>query len=658
MADLITLKPPFKLHDEGHYASSPSKVDLDLEEGLHHIIGSSLGVRLCGSQNDAIAMLHQVEKRSHNLGKSNLTSKASRIWPLDTMTGCCSRSKAYSELLSPHRTSQGCGLGGWNAVDPVECFSIAPSCSASGVSNDQVMKALYKACRNWILTRDDKAASAIMEKIVFSQNEKSCESSVSSIGCITTNGNRHTLGSMTISNHTRGSARNFSVSQRPVAFLKQYHSLNDQIKRLEDECHNVNHVMTVSKEIHLILVQLVGSQRHLKELTSKLSQVQAKRKSILHELAMKKDERKNLSSIIKEISKQDKDVEKVLNELGRHSNSITAQDTQSCHSILASYNNKQLQMERSKAQCLEDTLQDALANQSTMSTKYDDSQIALQELKLRQEEIENIIENLTAGISNTVDIMMNVKKEVQQLDVPAIETAIRESQCMTIQLQDLLNSVAEKISNSDEAIKVIISKLMDLGREYITHQDCVCDSKEQHSMSDSGGCVPPFHENADDTDAVIGFIESPSFLLTVKCAILRKVCEVCAKGEEITSVLEKNSVKFIENMMVELEELASSRSKLDTLLRALWCDLESMQLYDDQYIDKVKNALHKNLKVKKAMQIKLSTSRQGVVTRSDFDKHIDDVIYNMHMDMEQRQITLDNLQSKWQLVSMYNNCFD
>jgi hypothetical protein len=191
---------------------------------LDVILGSKLCVKVC-RDGAAAELIMAAQNRSQG------GAQASRIWPIDRLTTAPTRSKPFLEILRKY---------GDIAIDPATLVRISypaayNSChnglggpEAPSVAEDSSMqKVLLKALESWIIVQGDDAATRIIQDRALSRHIN---------GVVTMDGNKHTLGSLTVGfGGRRLSGRENGYPEVQVALQIKYRRLKSALESLEGQ---------------------------------------------------------------------------------------------------------------------------------------------------------------------------------------------------------------------------------------------------------------------------------------------------------------------------------------------------------------------------------------------------------------------------------------
>ena len=220
LADLLH----FTSMDSDHRDRNRFIVALDV------ILGSKLSVRVC---QDGLA----AEKimQAHSMGPEQEDVNGMRIWPVDRLMDATERSKEYMEVLQKYSSV---------ATDPT---------SLVGISLDQLdkqkaglYKALYKAVERWVIVDSDKSAALIIGDTALSRHLQ---------GCVTLDGDRHSLWSLVVGNNYRAHA-GASRSELQVERQMRYRNLNERCNAIKKTIYDwnvaTNEEVQASERSHLL----------------------------------------------------------------------------------------------------------------------------------------------------------------------------------------------------------------------------------------------------------------------------------------------------------------------------------------------------------------------------------------------------------------------
>lgn len=153
---------------------------------LDVILGSKLCVRIC--RDGAAAELIMVAQ-----SRNKDSVQASRIWPVDLLSTASTRSQPFLEILRKYKDI---------AIDPATLVRIShpavrnlprnergDSEAPSTAEHSSMQKVLLKALESWVIVQGDEAAARIIQDRALSRHIN---------GVVTMDGNKHTLGSLTV----------------------------------------------------------------------------------------------------------------------------------------------------------------------------------------------------------------------------------------------------------------------------------------------------------------------------------------------------------------------------------------------------------------------------------------------------------------------------
>ena len=176
---------------------------------LDIILGSKLSVRVC---QDGLAAERIM--RAHSMGTEQQDVNGMRIWPIDRLTITTERSKEYLEVLRKYSSV---------ATDPTSLVGIA--LDKSDRLKVGLSQALFKAVERWVIVDSEKSAALIIGDTALSRHIQ---------GCVTLDGDKHSLGSLVVGNNYRAHA-GASRHELQVERQMRYRQLNDRyntIKRM------------------------------------------------------------------------------------------------------------------------------------------------------------------------------------------------------------------------------------------------------------------------------------------------------------------------------------------------------------------------------------------------------------------------------------------
>ena len=153
---------------------------------LDVILGSKLCVRIC--RDGAAAELIMVAQ-----SRNKDSVQASRIWPVDLLSTASTRSQPFLEILRKYKDI---------AIDPATLVRISHPAvrnlprnergdpeAPSTAEHSSMQKVLLKALESWVIVQGDEAAARIIQDRALSRHIN---------GVVTMDGNKHTLGSLTV----------------------------------------------------------------------------------------------------------------------------------------------------------------------------------------------------------------------------------------------------------------------------------------------------------------------------------------------------------------------------------------------------------------------------------------------------------------------------
>ena len=675
LADVLLLALPPKLVGS---RLDDLNSEYQLYQGLQHILGPNLGVRLCKSQKEAFAIMNQFEHLQQSVGSrsgcgsSTGCSSDLRIWPLDVLSVACDRPAAFSSLISPYESPP--TAGSWQAVDPVACF--ATISTTKDLTHACFERALYKACNMWILTASDVIAKDIIDKVVMADKAQDRRRRGGGIGCITTSGNRHTIGSMTITgsnNDSTSSDRvksgdkqqhgrrgyNSKFPRPPVAYLNDYQELNQRIDQYEAKLDDQKKTVEQMSRMHLQLVPLIQVQQQLEGLRAEFSSISLAHETVEQELHLKTQEREKQQNLFKSASEQLDDIASILGTLNSSVN--CGEHQQTCASMMASYNAKQLQQCEEKVAVLESRLCELNQQESTVKVRLEDAQCELQELLQEQRDNELAIPHHSAQVNSLRKRADNIEQNIANVDITQLEEKQQETQELHERLQVRVDSLAEAMGKSDVATSRIKEACISLANDYnanVMKLDYEDGIEEKSNIRD----IRRFERmKAKHTITQASVLVDEATLCNLRASVLEEVRGFFRDGSILAQQLERDHLVFVQSVSSELQDLVVSREQQKVQWRDLQRRFASLQ---QQEHDGVKD----ETRVKKLSTTKVinrvrtlrssdEAHREDNYTDKDEnnDKHRDSCsdldLDAYEIQMEQKQILLKAMQSKFQQVS-------
>jgi hypothetical protein len=257
-----------------------SRDDSQYIVALDVILGSKLCVRVC---RDGAAAELIMAAQNRNKG----AAQASRIWPVDRLSTAPTRSKPFLEILDKY---------GDIAIDPATLVRLShpaaynlhhiergESEAPSVAENSSMQKVLLKALESWIIVQGDEAATRIIQDRALSRHIN---------GVVTMDGNKYTLGSLTVGfGGSRLGGPDSGYPEVQVALQIKYRSLKSALESLEGELsvfdssriENEERTRQSSRMADLASL-LVTSERAVEEIELSLS-AQSKRAALAHRWA-------------------------------------------------------------------------------------------------------------------------------------------------------------------------------------------------------------------------------------------------------------------------------------------------------------------------------------------------------------------------------------
>ena len=407
LADAITLSLPKGMCSEGETL---------LLKCLHFLLGPSLSIRLCDNQENALKILKKFENDLKVHKHVGFTSSIAglRIWPLNSLKVAGSRSSSFNAVMKKF-TKNECSdcEHSWEAIDPMDCIQIVSNTHIPSSIIPSIECAVSKACGTYLLAADDSIArniiNCLLQESAATPNYSICS------GCITSSGNIHTIGGMTVGEKIEGGSQ-----QLPISHLNDYSTLNKCIISLKKRKKDILHELRKNEEHHRCLLRLFDSIKYRDDLNIDLSKSEQRIKHATEELNAKEIDRSFLQQNIDFVSERLQDIESAIKS---HKNSCDVSNEMGVAS--ACYNENHLTILEGKARDFEHLVKILEAKHSDLLNSIESSscdvdtlleskaEIDLQhrEYSLKRDEIHCQIQEIEQELSH-VDISQNKCDEV------------------------------------------------------------------------------------------------------------------------------------------------------------------------------------------------------------------------------------------------------
>jgi hypothetical protein len=572
-------------------------------QGLQQVVGSSLGVRICNSQQQGISMMQQFEQLRQDSGGRAGSGGASacvisggslRIWPLDVLRVTCTRPVAFTSLLS--RFASPCN-GTWQAVDPAACFSISAAAAAASSDATLFQRALYKACQMWILTDNDVTAKNIMERVVIAHKEQP-SAKVGGVGCITAVGNRHIIGGMTITSNSsfvdqdsRNSRKNSSSkqsaqinkqerSQPPVSYLKEYHVLNQQIAGYRVQLEDLKKTVKWRSQAHIHIVQLIQAKQQLEDLRLELSAVVLAQSFVQQQLAVKTHEREHQQGLRMQASEQLDETVNILSTLNNCN--ASSSDT---GLLVSSYNAKQLQLCKAKESELESRLSDLDLERGALEEGLEDIREDLEGLLLAQQQNDLRLPKLREQVAGLRHKIMDTEEQRASLDITLLKEQRQKGQEQREKLQTRVDGLEDAVARCEDATKNMRADCSVHAHDCMTKLSLLDNDDEEEKeqrINTSRHTRRVQQLKQKQTVKTESDLMTEKTLLVFRDNVLEEVQSNFADGHSLAEHLARNPPVFLQSVEVELRDLITSREQLRGQWKTLQREFLSLQRQQQQ----------------------------------------------------------------------------
>lgn len=231
---------------------------------LDTIISHKLSIKVC--KDSVIA-----QRLMSNLGLHGM-----RIWPLDRLVSSTKRSDGYLELLRKYRNV---------VIDPISLVQIcrrprnSDECEWTTLQATELgcdlefadapmQRVLMRAVENWIIVDNDHNAGRIIQDKKLSRHIT---------GCVTLDGNKHRLGTLTTASKSSYNSQAKSGIELPIdAQIMYRHLTSEYLKLMSKSYAHKREIMESeesdrrSKRLQALYPLLVVSEENISQLTESL----------------------------------------------------------------------------------------------------------------------------------------------------------------------------------------------------------------------------------------------------------------------------------------------------------------------------------------------------------------------------------------------------
>ena len=255
----------------------------DFVDSLDMLIRPFLGVRVVMSRKVAIELMNTKPSAT------SLQSSSLRIWPLDSISSNTERSSAFARYINENK----------DIIDPKTFLSIN---SLSDISTADSNKLIFRIIDTWVFARSNK----IVAKVLSENKNKIFR------GIITTDGLRHTWGSITVSKTKKSNSNSNSIMDT----LKQYQELRKGIDSLSASLKVSNTLLDSKKKLLTIASEIskledsISSMKDERTIVSAGIKVAEKKVTVIRlevsksrdELAALEDQRSQLIKALEDVN--------------------------------------------------------------------------------------------------------------------------------------------------------------------------------------------------------------------------------------------------------------------------------------------------------------------------------------------------------------------
>lgn len=647
LADVLFVSVPPDL------MNCPNEEDSDWElmQGLQHIVGPSLGVRLCSTQHQAIDLMSQFERSKLNSANG---CNSLRIWPLDALRTSCERSPLFLSIISSCESSS-LRTGAWQVLDPATCLSAScPSfLTAESIS---FQKALYKSCQSWILTASDNIAKDIMEKVVAYQKQ----GGQVNIGCMTVSGNRHTVGGLTISSNDDCKQVSAHISHNrprpPVAYLNEYRNLNQQIQNYQKQLDAYDITLKEKSNSYFHLAELIQATKQVNELRSDLFAAKNVLDATQH----------TLEALTLERELQQRFLTKSSNHLNEITEILSAMDVDGgCDNSVevASYNSKQFRLCQDSLRLIEENVCELEVEKRSLMSNLEDAQEKKKDLILDQEENKSLVVKLNKNIIAFQQRIFETEQQIAMTDISKLEKERAEKQHLLENLHSRVDGLEAAKSESEDIVTSSIECCAKLASEYMCQVSSLDaeDKNEKHGRRERRRVEKMKSKLTVQRESDLF---NKAIVMTHSEQILEEVRRSFSDGSILAQHLESDCSSFMHSVSSEMNALNAHKDQLTSRWRTLLREFSALdRSQQKQKHNCQKNMLKSNNRVmdrraKGTLNYNLQNDIEDDNEQNDWQDDQDDfdpIATDLKLEehavlMDQRKVLLESFQSKFHQV--------